>query len=91
MNARVHLRIEGRVQGVFFRQSTLETARSLGLGGWVRNCRDGRVEALFEGEQRQVVKAVDWCRQGPPAAMVIRLTEEWQEFRGEFDDFRIVR
>ena len=90
MNTRVHLRIEGRVQGVFFRQSTLETARGLDLNGWVRNCADGSVEALFEGEQSQVLKAVDWCRQGPPAAIVTQLTEKWLDFRGEFVDFRIV-
>ena len=54
---RLHVVIEGRVQGVFFRANTREEAISLGLNGWVRNCLDGRVEAVFEGEKDKVEKS----------------------------------
>ena len=89
MKVRVQLSIEGRVQGVFFRQSTAEMARQLGLEGWVRNCPDGRVEAIFEGAQDQVLQAVKWCQEGPPAAQVTHLGQEWQDYTGEFREFRI--
>ena len=62
--------ISGRVQGVFFRQSTRELARRLGLRGWVRNRRDGRVEATFSGPPEAVDRIVEWCHQGPPGAGV---------------------
>ncbi len=67
---RVHVYISGRVQGVFFRQSALEQARRLGLGGWVRNRLDGRVEAVLEGEPAAVAAMVQWCHEGPPHAYV---------------------
>ncbi len=62
--------VDGRVQGVGFRQSCAEAARTRRVAGWVRNRRDGRVEAVFEGPAGAVVQMVDWCRQGPPAARV---------------------
>lgn len=67
---RVHVWVSGRVQGVFYRQSCLETAVELGLAGWVRNLADGRVEAVFEGPSDAVDRAVAWCRTGPPSARV---------------------
>jgi acylphosphatase len=67
---RAHVLVSGRVQGVFFRQSTADAARRLGLDGWVRNLADGRVEAEAEGERADVEALVDFCRQGPPAARV---------------------
>jgi acylphosphatase len=63
--SRARVRIRGRVQGVFFRAEASERARSLGLAGWVRNCPDGSVEAVFEGEDERVASMVDWCRRGP--------------------------
>ncbi len=88
---RVQLKIQGRVQGVFYRQSTVEAANSLGLTGWVRNCLDGYVEAVFEGEKLAVDQAIEWCRQGPPAARVTDVSLEWQDFVGELDRFGIRR
>lgn len=66
----VHLFISGHVQGVFFRQSTQQTARRLGVEGWVRNLPDGRVEAKVWGEAEAVHALVRWCRTGPPNAYV---------------------
>jgi len=88
---RVQLKIHGRVQGVFYRQSTVETANRLGLTGWAKNCLDGSVEAVFEGEKSAIVQAIEWCRQGPPAAQVSDLSVDWQDFVGEFDRFGIRR
>ena len=65
-----HLRIEGRVQGVFYRASLVDEARRLGLTGWVRNRRDGSVEAVVQGPPAAVQALIDWAHQGPPRAQV---------------------
>lgn len=62
--------VHGRVQGVFFRGSTQEQARLAALSGWVRNCRDGSVEAVFEGPASAVERLVAFCRRGPRGARV---------------------
>lgn len=67
---RVHARIEGRVQGVFYRQSTADAAKALGLEGWVRNLPDGSVELEAQGPADEVQALLDWCRRGPPQAEV---------------------
>ena len=64
------LKIHGRVQGVFFRQSTREKACQLGLSGWVKNMPDGTVEALAAGPEPVVQELIAWCEQGPPYARV---------------------
>ncbi len=87
--ARAHLIIEGRVQGVFFRQHTQEMAEGLGLTGWVKNRPDGSVEAVFEGDLERVNKAVEWCRRGPPQAGVASVRQSWEVHKGEFRDFSI--
>ena len=67
---RKHVFISGRVQGVFFRASTRDMAEKVGVTGWVRNLSDGRVEAVFEGEEDKVDRMVDFCRKGPSRARV---------------------
>ena len=67
---RVRVVVTGRVQGVFFRDSCRERARSEGLGGWVRNRGDGAVEAEFEGPAAAIDRVVEWCRTGPARARV---------------------
>ena len=86
---RLHVVVEGIVQGVFFRARTREEASSLGLSGWVRNCLDGRVEAVFEGEKDKVEKILKWCKKGPQGATVRNVEENWEEATGEFDSFSI--
>jgi acylphosphatase len=80
---RARVRIVGRVQGVFFRAETRDRARSLSLVGWVRNARDGSVEAAFEGPSERVQSMLDWCRRGPSLAQVDDVSVEWEEPRGE--------
>jgi len=67
------LSIDGRVQGVSYRGWAIETARSLGLAGWVRNRRDGTVEAVVQGDQAAVDRFIALARHGPPAATVDRI------------------
>jgi len=70
---RVHVFVSGRVQGVWFRESTRKMATQLGVAGWVRNLPDGRVEAVFEGPPEAVRDAVEFVHVGPPRAMVDRV------------------
>ena len=67
---RVRVTVSGRVQGVFFRATCARLARDAGLGGYVRNLPDGRLEAAFEGDELAVDAMVDWCRRGPDLAQV---------------------
>jgi acylphosphatase len=89
MTARAQVLVTGRVQGVCFRQSTVEIAQGLGLSGWVRNLADGRVEALFEGERELVERAIAWCRQGPPRARVDEIDVEWLDGPADHKEFAI--
>ena len=82
--------ISGRVQGVFFRMETKRAADRFGVGGWVRNLKDGTVEAVFEGDQDRVEAALDWCRHGPPHALVADVNVTWHDYTGEFDAFDII-
>jgi len=86
---RVHVIISGRVQGVFFRAYTRETAVALKLTGWVRNLHDNRVEAVFEGEDENIQTMLEWCKKGPPHAIVNRIDADEETYTGEFRDFRI--
>jgi acylphosphatase len=87
VNVRAHVFINGRVQGVFFRQSTQLKAQSLGVKGWIRNLFDGRVEAVFEGDKSQVEILVDYCRHGQPAARVENIEVNYENYKGEFYSF----
>ena len=89
--ARVHLKVNGRVQGVYFRASTVEEARRLCLTGWVMNCPDSSVEVVAEGEREQLEKLVSWCRSGPPGARVREVRAEWEAPQEEFHGFYIKR
>ena len=85
----VHLLISGRVQGVYFRQGTMETAEKNNVFGWVRNLPDDKVEAILEGNTSNVDAVVEWAYFGPAGAVVdeIKITEE--NYVGEFWEFEI--
>ncbi|MER3404635.1 MAG: acylphosphatase [Chloroflexota bacterium] len=74
---KAHVLISGLVQGVYFRDSARRLALREGVGGWIRNLPDGRVEAVFVGPRAAVERLVEWCHQGPPAARVERVDVEW--------------
>jgi acylphosphatase len=76
---RAHVRVQGSVQGVFFRVETRDRARSLGVSGWVRNLQDGAVEAVFEGPEERVESMVEWCRRGPAGARVESVNVDWED------------
>jgi len=86
---RFHARIHGFVQGVSFRYYTFKQAQALGLGGYVRNCWDGSVEVVAEGEREAVDRLLSWLRVGPPSAEVERVDLEWEQPRGEFRHFEV--
>ena len=72
-----HLIVRGRVQGVFFRVSAQEVADSLNLQGWARNCSDGSVEILAQGDPKKLDKFIEWCRKGPASASVTQVDLDW--------------
>lgn len=81
-----HIQLYGRVQGVFFRESMSRKARQMGLSGWVRNCSDGSLEALLQGDESAVAAAIEWARHGPEFARVDKI--EISEGSGDYTDFQ---
>jgi acylphosphatase len=90
VKVRAHVFFSGRVQGVFFRAHTRDCAQSLGLTGWVRNTSDGRVEAVFEGEDAAVEDAINWCSTKQPYAEVTSKEVTMSQATGEFEMFSIM-
>jgi len=86
---RAHVFFEGLVQGVFFRANAKKCADAFKLTGWVRNTYDGRVEAVFEGDEESVRQAIEWCASKQPHAKVDEKEVEFSEAKDEFDDFAI--
>jgi acylphosphatase len=86
---RVHVWVTGLVQGVFYRYTTKETAKALGLTGWVRNLSDGRVEFVAEGDKETVDKLINWSHEGPTHARVEHVQTEWEEYTGEYSKFSV--
>lgn len=82
-----HIVVKGRVQGVFYRATTEETAAKMGLTGWVRNLGDGSVEIMAEGKRETLEKFIKWCWQGPPMARVTLVEVDWQPATGAFNNF----
>lgn len=83
----LQLRIHGRVQGVWFRESMHQQAERQGVTGWVRNAPDGSVEAMIQGSETAVDALVDWARRGPPQARVDRVEIESVETNEGFGGF----
>jgi acylphosphatase len=86
---RIHLLVEGRVQGVYFRQGMMETAEKNNVLGWVRNLPDNKVEAILEGNDSNVDAVVEWARFGPAGAVVQELQVTEEKYVGEFSAFEI--
>ncbi len=87
---RTRVIVEGRVQGVWFRESTRRQAESVGVSGWVRNLPDGGVEAVFEGDAEKVATMVAWAGHGPESAVVTQ-HESWSEAPEGLSGFEIRR
>jgi acylphosphatase len=88
---RAHIKICGRVQGVYYRASMVQEARKTGLTGWVRNCADGSVEAVAEGARPAIESLLAWCRHGPPGARVDNVEVNWQAAAGGLSGFVVRR
>jgi acylphosphatase len=87
--ATLHVWVEGRVQGVFFRDWTRRRALELGLTGWVKNLPDGKVEAIFCGDRSICDEALKYVHTGPPAARVGRVEHCWESDEEVFDTFEV--
>ena len=86
---RLEAKVYGRVQGVFFRQTTMHQARQLHLTGWVRNEPDGTVQVVAEGDEPALRQFSAFLRQGPPGARVESVAETWQDAAPEFSQFSV--
>jgi acylphosphatase len=89
VNARLHVFISGKVQGVSYRGFARRAALELGLAGWIRNLYDSRVEVLAEGERPQLEAFLKKLEAGPSAARIEDIEVRWKDATGEFVDFRI--
>jgi acylphosphatase len=87
--AALHVTVQGRVQGVFFRASVEERALQLNLTGYVRNRPGNMVEVRAEGEKPDLEKLVEYLKVGPPAADVKDVSATWEEYTGSYSGFRI--
>ena len=88
-DARVQIWVEGRVQGVWFRETTRKTAESLSIRGFVRNLSDGRVEVVAEGPRPRLETLVSFCHEGPTLARVEHVECVWEEYEGDLGPFAI--
>ncbi|MEM7008710.1 MAG: acylphosphatase [Thermodesulfobacteriota bacterium] len=86
---RVHIKIHGKVQGVFFRASTKDKARELNIYGFVKNNSDGTVEVIAEGDTENLQKLLAWCHVGPDRSRVDHVNTDWQPYLSEFKEFSI--
>jgi acylphosphatase len=87
---RAHLFVKGKVQGVFFRQALKVMAKKKNVSGYVKNLKDGRVEAILEGEDVDVSSLVEWCHAGPANARVEDVEIRNEKYKGEFSKFEVL-
>jgi len=90
MKKRAIIKVNGIVQGVWYRASTQKMAQKLNLTGWVKNNPDGSVSILAEGEENNLNELINWCWEGPPAAKVENVKVSWDEYTGEYSSFDII-
>jgi acylphosphatase len=86
---RARVRIAGKVQGVYFRQNTRIVANRHRVTGWVKNLKDGRVEAVLEGNEMDVSEVIEWFYAGPPKAIVDDVQIKYESYTGEFQEFKV--
>lgn len=84
-----HVVVTGMVQGVFFRRSTRDIASFCGVSGFVRNLPGGQVEAVIQGERPEVEKVIDFMREGPPGAVVERISVDWRDPAEPYEGFHV--
>ncbi len=89
MDSRIHIRVSGIVQGVFFRANTFDRATALGVSGYVLNLPDGSLEIVAEGDKEKLVKLLNWASHGPPEATVSKIEHSWHDSKKEFKKFEI--
>ncbi len=87
---RLRLFVKGKVQGVFFRQALKVMAKTHNVSGWVKNLKNGRVEAILEGEDLDVSSMVEWCHRGPANARVEDIEIRNEKYKGEFSKFEVL-
>ena len=86
---RARVRIAGKVQGVYFRQNTRIVANRHRVTGWVKNLKDGRVEAVLEGNEMDVSEVIELFYAGPPKAIVDDVQIKYEPYIGEFQEFKV--
>ena len=89
-NQRIRLFVTGKVQGVFFRQALKVTAKKNDIFGWVKNLKDGRVEAVLEGDGEKVSRLIEWAHGGPANARVEDVEIRNEKFTSEFSKFDVL-
>ena len=89
-NQRIRFFVTGRVQGVFFRQSLKVMAKKNNVFGWVKNLKDGRVEAVLEGDEEKVSRLIEWAHGGPANAIVEDVEIHNEKFISEFSTFDVL-
>ncbi len=87
---RVHVLINGKVQGVFFRSGLSKLANDLDVRGWVRNNPDGTLECVLEGTEAEVAEIIDWCKMGPEGSVVDMVEVKDEPYHGEFKKFFVL-
>lgn len=87
---RIRIFVTGKVQGVFFRQALKVMAKKNNVSGWVKNLKDGRVEAVLEGDEEKVSRLVEWSHGGPANARVEDVEIRNEKFTGEFSKFDVL-
>lgn len=87
---RVRVFINGKVQNVGFRHATRARAERFNIKGFVKNLSNGGIEALFQGEARAVDRMLEFCKAGPFGAKVTEIKIQWEEYKNEFKDFKVL-
>ena len=90
MKMKLHVKIYGKVQGVWFRINTKKKADELGVNGWVKNTMDGGVEAIFESKENEIYNMMNWCLRGSPNSKVEKIEINIKKYSNEYTNFSII-